>query len=68
MEDPFIKEISRFDAERSFEEREKINEFDSESGWTICDLLAAVLMTNPETIEENWKHAVGVETEGRYSK
>ncbi|CBY07703.1 unnamed protein product [Oikopleura dioica] len=68
MEDQFIKEISKFDAERNFDEREKFNEFDSGSGWTICDLLAAILMTNPETIQENWKHPVGVETQGKYTK
>ena len=68
MEDEFIKEISKYDAERNFDEREKLNEFDSGSGWTICDLLAAALMTSPETIEENWKHPVGVETHGKYTK
>ena len=68
MENDFLKEISKLDAERYFGKREKRCEFDSESGWPLCDLLAAVLWTDPEMAQESWEHAVGVEIEGKYSK
>ncbi|CAG5078232.1 Oidioi.mRNA.OKI2018_I69.PAR.g8936.t1.cds [Oikopleura dioica] len=68
MKNEFLKEISKLDAERYFGEREKRCEFDSESGWPLCDLIAAVLWTEPEVAQESWEHAVGVEVEGKYSK
>ena len=68
MKNEFLKEISKLDAERHFGVLEKSCEFDSESGWPLYDLLAAVLWTNPEVALESWEHAVGVETEGKYTK